>query len=337
MLLEHTVFHRRYLWVILASALAGSLLVWLSMSSGERPDRLEQSIGRGLAMLQGQEYVQGEYRFYMPMFQNRILVPAAQTVLMALGLPSVPAFVLIYAATAWVALVACWWLFFSLSCGRLPWVWFCWSCLAVAVGLTFIEPWLQATEFLELLFLAGMTLAVMHKWPAGLIGLALLGALNRETVVYGPMLWGLVHGLRPGRPKLVFRELFFALLVAALVYGFVLGVRYALGGDKGLEHFQTQTWWLNPNLFRHAMADLFGYGHWLIRAAWMLGLPLCLFLAVGAGRLPLAKRFFAMALLVVYAVYQHGVLHEIRLFLPAVLFLLGGVAVAVRKPQAAYP
>lgn len=311
-------------WPWLVSALVGMALVWLSVSMGERPDQLVNSAGRGLAMLKGEVYVNGSYQFYLPMFQNRVLLPLMQAAFMQVGFGLVTGFIVAYGVTIVLGLRAAWHAFGTLSAWSAVYGLVCWFAWVIAVALSFVEPWIQGTEFLELFFLGFMICAIIDKRWFALVALTFIAAFNRETAIYGAVFWAIFHGVVAKGFKAKCFEFSRGAVLAVLGYLWVLLIRYYFGGEKALENYQSTTWFLNAPILDQVWTDPW-FDTWWLHLIGMLVLPVGLFLSSSFLRNKESLLFLVMALLIARIVWEVGVINEIRLYLPAVFFLLCSV------------
>jgi hypothetical protein len=308
-------------WRLQATAVClGILLAWLSLmwTQGQRADTLYNLN----ALLAGEPFHYGESVSEITPFYNRVIFPLVHRgVSGSLGFLDAGEWylvlrVLFFTIALWVFAAAA----FSLSGGdvrrSLPAA----CLLTAAVATTFIWPWEEASDALDLLCIViGCWASCRSRlWVA--FAAAIVFAANRESAAFVGVIWWFVATERSR-----VRRGIEATLMVVVSYAITIGIRYLVNPDAGGGNYFT----LLQN--GQALLDAIRSGEpftFLTLALLALGLlvpwvdwsnPVSRRLAAAAGALAVITVFF-------------GLVRETRVFIPSyVLLALAGV---VSRPDA---
>lgn len=224
----------RLLPIALAIVL-GLAAVYVSASSHGRGPRAEQTVAQQLAILRGDDYAIDGHRFYLPTLQNRVLFPGALW-LVGDALPGGPAawYRPLRALTAVAAFYA-FWRVAAVIASRDPRVLAAASfVLYFSMQFAFNHPAEHPTDFPDLLFMLLIAGACVRGRLAVVAALCAIAALNRESAVFGGVIWAICQGFaRAGQIR--WRAIATGAGLAAGSYAIVLGARLAFGGRRAIQ------------------------------------------------------------------------------------------------------
>lgn len=207
----------------------------------------DEAVAKEIAVSEGRAYVLNGREQYWPEFQNRIAFALTlRAVMRVSGAPASETYFVLRLVAAWAAFFV-FWLVLRRAAGatdRLAAAGL--LLLSYALILHFNHGWEHPSDFLDPLVMSGFLWATWNRRPVWLALLVVLGALNRESAVFGGLLWFCVNGIRAtwwqGRLRTAWRDslgdMSIGVALMALGYGAVLVARRFFGGARGASQMQ---------------------------------------------------------------------------------------------------
>ncbi len=195
---------------------------------------------------------------------------------------------------------------------------FAMALLAVATVVSFNFPWEEPSDALDLMVCALGTWAALRRRFFTCLALSIVFAANRESATFLGVIWFVLEVSRERwrRPAIE------GGVICVLSYGTSYALKIALGPTN------RPNWavaWFNLKRLVEALTAFNPLG-WLP----MLVATLLLLVVCADPRLPLVRRFLALAVLLALPNLVYGLVNELRIFLPTFMMLCFAAAASVR-------
>ncbi|HUE88549.1 MAG TPA: hypothetical protein VMO26_20930 [Vicinamibacterales bacterium] len=270
-----------------------------------------------IAILERQLFVSPEGLYDVPEFRNRIMVPLLMQPLIRAGVPPMPAFVTVRLVSAVAMFAFLWWLV-RIRWGRSePLTAATLAVTAALLVLSFTGPTENPTDYPDLLATAAFCGFAVANQPWRVATVAALFALNRESAIFGGIIWMVTA---PGPRS---RNIAIGALVSttAAIVALVVRSSFALPDARALNKVGLLEL---PELIRHALSDIPGPGEWYVRLAAGVAL---LWLWRQWADVRAHRGLLHASLLITAVTGVFGIWAEVRIFLVAALcFVLAHVA-----------
>ncbi len=227
--------------LVLSAAFAVAIC-YVSNNLNGRFQHRQETIAQQYAIIHGESYKLDGIDNYFPQFQNRVLFGfTLHYVADGLGLQRGKVYLVLRLLSAFAACFLFWQLLTTVA-GAGP------RLAAAGVGLlcfslifTFNHGWEHPTDFLDVIAITSMLWASVRRHYVGLIVLSLVTAANRESSVFGGLIWLFIWGRTiDGRWDLL--EGFKGLFATGLSGLAVLFLRFLLGGPGAVAGPVTREW-----------------------------------------------------------------------------------------------
>ena len=332
---------RRWLAVgLMISLVCGIQVNFVSTMLHPRFEHHEESLKKEQAVIHGQRYPVDGNDSYWPEFQNRVLFAIALD-----GVSRFPAFTpsqwygilrLLFAITAffvfWTALTKSVRAPPRLAAATM-------LLLAFVLAAHFNHGWEHPSDYLDPLLMTGFLWATLERRAGWLLLLCVVASLNRESAVFGGLLWASAYGVSfsPAaswrrKMRIHWREAFLGGAMMVVAYVCIVAARRVFGGDQGTQVLQHTTFNVFGDIlispFRHPTPE-----EWPLLLFSILTLPL---IWIWANRLFLtsAHRGILLAGIVVFIVSSiFSRLTELRMLIPLSVMLIYVAACAETLAQ----
>ncbi len=301
--------------VVLALSLA-VLTTFVSNDLGSRATNRADTIENQSRLLRGEPFLFGDEELFIAPHYNRVLIP----LLLRAGvntntLPVAAWYLLIRLATAFLAFFAFWWCSIQLTGSGLKGSIIGAMLLGYGFIITFNYYIEYPIDFLEVAFFAVFVLLAVRKHYYGLLLLAVLGALNRESAAFVSILWFLLYGVG-SRWRVQPFEVVRSVLLAIMPYAVVLGMRVFIAGGQALQNTQWLSvpsgWLLEKTL---NPADPFNSFYLALSVGALLGI----WLYVNRTHLdPTMRRLLLASVIIALVSTVFGFFYELRIYLPTI-------------------
>ena len=197
--MEYSGIRIRHWLQILAVCLGLAIVTtFVSANHDQRFPNRSDTVNQQLAILAGDSYMLGEQEYYFPSFQNRVLFPALLSLAVQAGyLEPSEWYLLLRIGTAFLAFTAFIWsaVLIAPHIPSLPTLVLGGLLLAFSLLPTFNHGWEHPTDFLDVFFMCFVVTAVTQRRFLPLLILTGIAAANRESAVFGGVIWLIYWGL----------------------------------------------------------------------------------------------------------------------------------------------
>lgn len=308
----------------LLAGLALCLALLLTATSTLMYDRLDHRpdvVRTQLAILTGGPAIFGSDEVYLPTNQNRVLVPVLVTVAAASGLLSAEQSYVVVRLGSALALMAVLALVLGvLTQATAKMVGIGQVVLASALIPTFTYGWEQPSDLPDAAFMLALSAAAVLRRPWVMAMLVVLAASNRESAAFGGVIWLCLHGWRS---RVCWRDVGLAVALVILALACTLGLRYLLGGARGIGPATQTVAGVMPAV--HALVGALqrpSTTSWLVLLAAMVGPSILWLLANGHHVDDLSRRLLVAATLIALISTYFGLIGELRRHIPATMLLV---------------
>ena len=173
-------------------------------------------------------------------------------------------------------------------------------------------------DFLDPLFITLIVRYALQRKHAWLVGVTLLGCLNRESAVFAGVVWLCLYAYRK---RWHYKELAFGFGLAAVAYLLVLSVRYGLAGWDAFRQVQSFTLGFLAYFFQSLYLYPTSTYSWFTLQILVFAVPLLFLWAQRANLTETHRRLLVAALLITGATLTLATLVEVRIMLPTLTIL----------------
>ena len=214
---------------------------FLSSTLHPRFEHHGEALAKEQALVHGEHYVINGQDTYWPEFQNRIIFSAALAAVSQFRVLSPSQWYGVLRILLAVAMFFIFWLALTRSVRAPPRLAAAsMLLLAFVLALHFNHGWEHPSDYLDPIFMIAFLWATLERRAGWLLALSIVAALNRESAVFGGVIWGCAYGLTvtpraPWRNKLriEWRDAFIGSAAAVAAYATIIVARRALGGSHG--------------------------------------------------------------------------------------------------------
>jgi hypothetical protein len=252
---------RSLIFGLLLSLACGIEVNFISAQLHPRFEHHLEALGKEQALVRGEHYVINGQDTYWPEFQNRILFAAALQVVSRFDVLSPSQWYGVLRLLFAVSMFVVFWFALTRSVRAPPRLAAAsMLLLAFVLGLHFNHGWEHPSDYLDPIFMTGFLWATLERRAGWLFALSILAALNRESAVFGGLIWGCAYGVSvmPHAPwrnrlRINWRDAFIGGAATVGAYATILGARRALGGSHGTGVLQHTSFSALPGILESAV------------------------------------------------------------------------------------
>jgi hypothetical protein len=246
---------------LLLSLACGIQVNFISADLHPRFEHHLEALQKEQALVHGGHYLVNGRDTYWPEFQNRILFAAALQAVSRFEVLSPSQWYgvlrLLLAVTAFIIF----WLALTKSVHAPPRLAAAsMLLLAFVLALHFNHGWEHPSDYLDPIFMTGFLWATLERRAGWLFALSIVAALNRESAVFGGLIWGCAYGVTVipharfrNKLRIEWRDAFIGGAAAVAAYATILAARRALGGSHGTGVLQHTSFSALPGILASAI------------------------------------------------------------------------------------
>ena len=316
---------------IFAVTLAFSCAIFTCfVSHGLTFGRHGESVENQLAILKGEPGCYDGGKYYLSMFQNRILFPSLLNALKNMGFLSTSQwYIVLRIISSFLAFFVFFYLLIKIGQVNYKIASAAVVLLAYEMIFTFNFPWENPTDFLDVTFISSFLWAALSHRRLVLFLLAILAATNRKSSSFAGVIWFFLYGI-DNKFRLRLLDFFYAVFISIISYGFALLIRHNYG-VAGIRNQQSFTAWSDLSSCIKKFINHPNHISWPVLLLAM-SIPIVLWIWNNRKFLsPRGVRLLASALAIFLITLIFGTIKEIRVFIPTIVIMVFVAAVAESK------